>query len=124
MAVQYRMDPPLEPFGRTRRGKAEIEKDFHLPWNDVGRPGSTVNVRDLPGRGGKVFVAPVPFGCRALGGYERVARPLLERAGGHDVRVADEAQQGTGVSASGPEIGHLAAPDRLERKSDPRKTSG
>src|SRR5258708_17620372 len=60
----------------------------------------------------------------ALGGHERVAVPLLDRTGGHDVSVADEAEKGTGVAAPGPEIGHLPAPDRLDCKSEPRKTFG
>src|SRR5213592_3078282 len=60
----------------------------------------------------------------ALGGYEGVAAPLLDWTGGHDVRVADEAQKGTGLAASSPEIGHLAAPDRLDCKSEPHKAFG
>src|SRR2546422_10528056 len=63
VAIEYRSDACFQSFRRARRGKAEIEQDFHLAWNDVGRPGSAVNVRDLPGRGWEVFVAPVPFGC-------------------------------------------------------------
>src|SRR5712691_3241598 len=50
VAIEYRTDALLEPFRRARRGKAEIEQDFHLAWNDVGRPGSAVNVRNLPSR--------------------------------------------------------------------------
>src|SRR5882762_4023240 len=58
----------------------------------------------------------------ALGGNEGIGMPLVERTGGHDVRVADEAEKGTGRAASSPEIGHLAAPDRLDRESEPRKS--
>jgi len=38
--------------------------------------------------------------------------------------VAHETDEGAGVAASSPEIAHLAEPDRLERKSDPRKAFG
>src|SRR5258706_11711745 len=60
----------------------------------------------------------------ALGGDERVAVPLLDRAGRHDVGVTHEADKGAGVAAPSPEIAHLAVPDRLERKSDPREPFG
>ncbi len=48
--------------------------------------------------------------------------PLVERAGGHHVGVADEAQKGAGVASPGPEVGDLAAADRLDRESEPCKT--
>jgi hypothetical protein len=38
--------------------------------------------------------------------------------------MAHETDKGVGRAASSPEIAHLAVPDRLERKSDPRKPFG
>ena len=67
VAIEYRADTRFQCFGRARCGKAEVEQDFHLPGNDVGSSGSAVDVRDLPGRGRKVFVAAVPLGCGELG---------------------------------------------------------
>ena len=39
---------------------------------------------------------------------ERVATPLLERTGRHDIGVAGEAQHGAGIATARPEIGHAA----------------
>src|SRR5439155_14573597 len=67
MAIEYRTDTCFQSLRRARRGKTEIEQDFHLAWNDVGGSGSDVDVRDLPRRGRKGFVAPVSLGCSEHG---------------------------------------------------------
>src|SRR5262249_32949628 len=69
----------------ARRRKAEIEHDVRLAGNHVACAGAGVDIGDLPGRGGKVFVAVVPFRLRELGegGRDFVHRILCE------VRVGD-----------------------------------
>src|SRR5258708_13971670 len=56
----------------------------------------------------------------ALGGDERVAVPLLDRAGRYHVGVAHETDKGAGVAASSPEIAHPAAPHRSDTTRHPR----
>ncbi len=50
-------------------------------------------------------------------GRERIAAPLLQRAGRHHVRVPREAKHRTGLTATRPEILDVAIPQRLYGKA-------
>src|SRR5204863_5647957 len=119
MAIEYRTDTCFQSLRRARRGKTEIEQDFHLAWNDVGGSGSAVDVRDLPRRGRKVFVAPVPLGCGELGeGRHREMDGILRKMRvGHVSLYASHAQR-AGKRAAPAVLDGVAQPGNAGRLAD------
>ena len=60
----------------------------------------------------------------ADGGHEGVGLPLLERAGGHDVRVAGEAEHRAAAAARRPEVVDDAVAQALDLEAGARRGAG
>src|SRR5690606_21852599 len=88
----------------------EVEIDHDVTRNDVGRAGSTVDVRHLPRRRHVVFVAVIPFLAGEFGQsrYRQMDRILRQ------MRIGDVALD----SLDGQATGHRAAPTVLDHVAE------
>ena len=73
MALQDLLDCGLEALERLRRRKSQIEMGLQFARDDIVRAGSGVQIGDLEGGRGKVFITLVPDAPGQLGQRRRQA---------------------------------------------------
>src|SRR5205085_4796276 len=110
VATQHRLEPLDQALAGARRRIAEVEKELERARDDVGRAGSGMDVRRLPGGRREIFVAFVPPERRELS--DSHCSEMYRIAG--EMRVGDVALH----AANGERSGKCSAPAVLDHVAE------